>query len=96
MPALKIRNNLQGNCQHQNAASALVRCCCQGGKVAEGTVMAADPALSLPRIQEAAHALLTLVSDPASLPEFEHLQVLSCPIISWPLPSCMLRWHRPL
>lgn len=47
----------------------------QGGKVAEGTVMAADQALSLARVQEAARSFFALVSNPASLPEFEHLQV---------------------
>lgn len=47
----------------------------QGGRVAEGTVMAADPALSLARVQEAARAFFALVADPASLPEFESLQV---------------------
>ncbi len=58
----------------------------QGGKVAEGTVMAADPALSLPRIQEAARAFLALVSDPVFLPEFEHLQV----------PQLRYQEHRPM
>ena len=49
--------------------------------------MAADPALSLARVQEAARAFFALVADPASLPEFEALQVRRC---CW---SC--RWHAP-
>lgn len=57
--------------------------------------MAADPALSLPRVQEAARAFLALVSDPASLPEFEHLQVGRRAVRECRVPSLVHRSSPP-
>ena len=47
----------------------------EGGRGADGAVMAADPALSLERIALAMRSFFAALSEPDTPPEFDGLQV---------------------
>lgn len=54
-----------------------MHCVTQGGRGADGAVMAADPALSLDRIAGAMRSFFAALSEPDTPPEFDGLQVRS-------------------